>query len=489
MATGGGGIDDKIILSSHYSWTFGDDAVGVLEHEISEGAMGRASKLGVVPDSTGLYDGHWAPMDLFRYSAVLQNDFTGGKDGKAAFFSVDGNSLLTQFHNSVDSKGNFDGFDLVDWDNSIDGDAFGKGGPGDPGKVSSTDLRVMDVLGWNSKSIDHLNNNNFGTAVFHGLRSEYSIATSPGSDGVLHTDVVDQGTAGDGHLDLVNFQHLQFADETLTINSAATIEAANLGVLRVADTDADASAVAATINAGQSTLTDYVNQLISQAQSTTVPAVAVEASMYGTVGTSAEVTLLATQFLPAQVASATSHGFNPLVYASEALGLAFAFGNEAGSTGFATAFGPSHAGMPSSTAGDAAFAAAASAAIFGAASTPNLVNALDNFVTNWKAFYTSHGIPGIVNATAAQVDLAARGAAWGDAVGVALDNNLGPLKGQATNFLDDAAQGTAVYSASLASQPNHAGLHAGAAAASVAADDTSVQLTGVTAHIDHIGMI
>ena len=41
----------------------------------------------------------------------------------------------------------------------------------------------------------------------------------------------------------------------------------------------------------------------------------------------------------------------------------------------------------------------------------------------------------------AQIDLAARGAAWGDAVGVALANDLGPLKGEGINFFLDAAQG------------------------------------------------
>ena len=68
--------------------------------------------------------------------------------------------------------------------------------------------------------------------------------------------------------------------------------------------------------------------LVSQAANTTLPAVAVEGCMYGAVGTSAEITLLASQFLPAQVALAIQNGLNPLVYASEALGLAFAFGNE-----------------------------------------------------------------------------------------------------------------------------------------------------------------
>jgi hypothetical protein len=430
IATGGSGIDDTISLNSHLNWTFGDDAVGVLEHEISEGAMGRISELGVTND------GHWAPLDLFRYAKGIsvwngatilhtepQHDYTGGKDGLATYFSVDGHTLLTQFHNSVDSTGKLDGFDLADWDNSVSGDAFGPGGPGAPGTVSSTDLKVMDILGWTP-----------GSSIQQHLQSDF------------------------------------------------------LAIMR-SDLSADqASTLVSSINAGTLTESQFVDNLLSQAANTTIPAVAVEASMYGAVGTSAEVTLLATQFLPAQVANATSHGFNPLVYASETLGLAFAFGNEAGSTGFATTFGPSHAGMPNSTAGDAAFAAAASAAIFGSASTSNLVNVMEGFVSNWKTFFAHNGIPGVANANEAQIDLAARGTAWGDMVGVALDNKLGPLSGQVTNFLADATQGTAVYSASLSNQPNHIAFQA-ETSASGAAHDTSVQLTGVAAHIDHIGMI
>ena len=57
--------------------------------------------------------------------------------------------------------------------------------------------------------------------------------------------------------------------------------------------------------------------------------------------------------------------------------------------------------------------------------------------------------------SADQVDLAARGAAWGDAVGLGLANNLGSLQAQATEFLMDAAQGNAMYSASLVGQPHH----------------------------------
>jgi hypothetical protein len=134
--------------------------------------------------------------------------------------------------------------------------------------------------------------------------------------------------------------------------------------------------------------------------------------MYRAVGTSDEITKLVTQFLPAQVDNALQNGFNPQVYACEALGLAFAFGNETGGTGFATDFGPSAPGLPSMPAGDAAFAAEAAVTIFGSAATANTVGAIEGFVTNWKAFYTSNGLPGVPNATGDQIDLAARGAAW-----------------------------------------------------------------------------
>jgi hypothetical protein len=192
------------------------------------------------------------------------------------------------------------------------------------------------------------------------------------------------------------------------------------------------------------------------------------------VGTSAEVTLLATQFLPPQVAFAAAHGFDAQIYASEALGLALAFRNETGSTGFADAFGPLNPSMPNSTAGDLAFATTAAREIFGPSSTANLVNVMDTWVTNWKAFYSNNGIPGIFNPTDAQVDLAARGAAWGDAVGTALVGDLGPLGDQAINFVKAAAHGIAIYSASLASQPQGS-----------SSLTSNVEMIGVAPNLEH----
>jgi hypothetical protein len=397
--------------------------IGVIEHELTE-VMGRIALDGTNVNNAPSY----TLMDLFRYSAPGVRQTT---DGYPAYFSINnGNNVYYYWNNPALAKG-----DLGDWapsgPNSFDptgNDSFlNKSDPGVINEVSAADLVLMNVLGWNLTS--------------------HSGATI----------------------------------------SASTVANEYLAIARTALDPTFATSITNGINAGTETETQYINNLLSTVANTTIPAVAVEASMYGFTGTSAEITKLVTQFLPAQIHNAEAHGFNPVAYASEALGLAFAFGNETGSTAFATNFGPAKAGMPNSTAGDAAFAAAASTAIFGAASTANLVNTLDGFVTNWKAFYTSHGIPGI-SATAANIDLAARGAAWGDAVGVALANNLGPLKGQATNFLDDAAQGTAVYSAPLASQPNHVAFHAETGVASAAADATNVQLTGVAAHVDHIVM-
>ena len=277
-----------------------------------------------------------------------------------------------------------------------------------------------------------------------------------------------------------------FTDSILT---PAVIQADHSGIVRLSLPLDQATTISNAINAGTQTEIQYVNGLsVAQVANTTTPAVGVEGSMYAAVGTSAEVTLLATQFLPPQVANAIQHGFNPQVYASEALGLVFAFQNETGSTAFANAFGPSNPAMPNSTAGDAAFAAAAAGTIFGSASTPNLANAIQGFVANWKGFYTSNGISGVPNPTADQIDLAARGTAWGDAVGVALGNNLGPLNGQVTNFLYDAAQGIAVYSASLASQPTPGpfqGSTPSAPATPAALSEGNVHLIGVAPHLDH----
>jgi probable HAF family extracellular repeat protein len=243
-----------------------------------------------------------------------------------------------------------------------------------------------------------------------------------------------------------------------------------------------ATSVANAINAGMQTEGSYVSGLLSQVADTSIPAVAVEASMYGVTGSSAEITSLVTNFLPAQVQNAINHGLVPQVYACEVVGLAFAFGDENGGQSFSINYGPSNPAMPSTPSGDAAFAQAASSTIFGSAANAHTPDAILGWVSNWESFYTQHGVPGIANPTLDQIDQAARAAAWGDAVGVALAGNLGVLPGQVINFLEDAVEGTAIYSASLAGQPA-AGLIQGApialGSASASGAASPVELTGV----------
>jgi hypothetical protein len=138
-------IDDSVTLNSSLNFTFGQDAIGALEHEITEGVFGRTASLGFA-------ETRWNPLDLFRFTATGQRDFTGGSDGVPTFFGLDPTHVSAlQFHNSINAAGVNDGFDLGDWDHTR-GDAFGPGGPGSPGTISAIDLQVLDILGWTPTS-------------------------------------------------------------------------------------------------------------------------------------------------------------------------------------------------------------------------------------------------------------------------------------------------------------------------------------------------
>ncbi|MDB5446820.1 MAG: endo,3,4-beta glycanase [Phenylobacterium sp.] len=131
-----------VTLNSDLPWSWGQDVTGVLEHEITEGAFGRVGSLGVA-------DTRWATMDLFRFTATGQRDYTGGADGQATYFGLDGAHLTPlAYHSSVGAGGTFDGFDLADWE-ATRGDAFGPSGA-QAGVMSATDLQVLDILGWSN---------------------------------------------------------------------------------------------------------------------------------------------------------------------------------------------------------------------------------------------------------------------------------------------------------------------------------------------------
>jgi hypothetical protein len=148
--------DGFVALSSKYSFTYNAsdrqasgeyDAIGVLEHEITE-ALGRISDLGVGGTFSQTENGVtttytlWSPLDLFRYSAAGQHAFNPGQN-ETDYFSVDGQHMLLPY-NTIASQA-----DTGDWDsNSVVGDSFGAGYLGTEGKISATDVLEMDVLGF-----------------------------------------------------------------------------------------------------------------------------------------------------------------------------------------------------------------------------------------------------------------------------------------------------------------------------------------------------
>jgi hypothetical protein len=111
------------------------DAIGVLEHEISED-LGRRGGMGTY-DGTNVF----LPLDLFRYTApgVTQYRPTAAVN---AYFSADGKTLQTEYNNPIG------GGDAVDWNGSLTGDSFGSTATGVQNNVSSTDLQVMNILGY-----------------------------------------------------------------------------------------------------------------------------------------------------------------------------------------------------------------------------------------------------------------------------------------------------------------------------------------------------
>src|SRR5262249_27327365 len=202
-------------------------------------------------------------------------------------------------------------------------------------------------------------------------------AATAGNDAFLafsHAGVQNNSTNTDITLmDAIGWNTVAPGTSTTSI-SATTIQNDYLAVTRTALPLDQAIMIVSAIDAGTQSETRYVNSLLAQVANTTIPAVAVEASMYSAVGTSAEVTLLAIQFLPDQAMYASQHGYDVQLFVSESLGLTFAFGDENGGTAFANKLGPLKPLMPNTAAGDSAAAAAIANTVFGSSVPPNLIN-------------------------------------------------------------------------------------------------------------------
>jgi hypothetical protein len=135
--------DDTVTLNTSYNWSYGQDVTAAVEHELSEGGMGRIGALGKNTDNGG--NTLWSTMDLFRYSASGVRDYSDGQDGQTAYFSVDGNQLLLPFNNQYSGSTRVNNGDTADY-NVLD--MFGFGSPGDSLTLSTADIENMNVLGW-----------------------------------------------------------------------------------------------------------------------------------------------------------------------------------------------------------------------------------------------------------------------------------------------------------------------------------------------------
>lgn len=112
------------------------DVIGALEHEMSEGGMGRIGSMGTYEAS-----GVWTPLDLFRYSAPGVRQLTPNSSVNA-YFSLNGQQLLTEYNNPTN------GADAADWLPSIQGDSYGNSYTGVESRVTLTDLQEDEILGW-----------------------------------------------------------------------------------------------------------------------------------------------------------------------------------------------------------------------------------------------------------------------------------------------------------------------------------------------------
>jgi hemolysin type calcium-binding protein len=141
----------------------------------------------------------------------------------------------------------------------------------------------------------------------------------------------------------------------------------------------------------------------------TTPALTTYQKMYGVAPSSAELSVLV-QFNSAQCAYGVQIQVqDPTVYVYSALGQALAEGSDTGSTAFKSTWGPI------AISSDATFAVQAYANVFGVASTPAQIQHFVDQLNFYESIYTASGAFGT---DANRIDLLARGAIFGQMLGV-----------------------------------------------------------------------
>jgi hypothetical protein len=140
------GPSDSVTLNTYFGWTFGQDVINGVIHELSEGGMGRTGGLGGSTET-----GDWRAMDLFRYNSSGVLDDSNGRDGQTTSFSSDGGKTMSSsvgllFNNQYNTSGvKVNGADTDDWRGNH---VFGGTQAGETLTLTQTELDVMAALGW-----------------------------------------------------------------------------------------------------------------------------------------------------------------------------------------------------------------------------------------------------------------------------------------------------------------------------------------------------
>jgi hypothetical protein len=168
--------DSTITLNSFYNYTWSQtggiaantyDAVGALEHEISE-ALGRTAFLGTqeanMLNTSGGDLASYNVLDMFHYAAAgnasnaapgaaagaLDEPFVAGYNANVqGYFSFNGKTVTLPFGSPLEVAS---GDDVADWNSTVLGDSFGFANAGVVGAISTADLETLNVLGYSLTS-------------------------------------------------------------------------------------------------------------------------------------------------------------------------------------------------------------------------------------------------------------------------------------------------------------------------------------------------
>ena len=164
-------------------------------------------------------------------------------------------------------------------------------------------------------------------------------------------------------------------------------------------------------------LTVFTTPTISPSFSSESAGTIVYTAEFGSAPSASELTVLS-QFAQAQFDYGRKIGVqDPGVYAFEALGVALASSGQ----DFQNRFGPSNSMYPASTAGDAQFVTDSYTSVFGRAGTAAQVQQFVGQLNYFETLYTAAGTFG----SQSNIDLLARGAVYGQMLGIAHGSNLG----------------------------------------------------------------